>query len=294
MSFFLRRNLPVTVEDKSVVADFGPFTSGSASFPRNLPLDAATYFIAVRNSSSRTVNFTLTANLIEAPTASTIDLGLPTISPDKVELGSIQMPEPGSCSLGLTQYTISLADSMFCSAFTSWSVSLRGDQPLKLYARLGERVTVENGEVVADHKSDSTTAGGFAFSSSSVAPAAGVRTYFIAVENCNPNTTDYLLTFQPLIGDVIFPAVDTVFVEKKALNVVGCGLGVGGTVLFNGEPQKTKHGGVISGRFCAQDVLIVKKGGKRIKKIKPGESLTVTVKTDSGCTTFPVQVGPNG
>ena len=38
MSFFVRRNLPVAIEDNRVVSDFGPFVFGSLSLPQNLPI----------------------------------------------------------------------------------------------------------------------------------------------------------------------------------------------------------------------------------------------------------------
>jgi len=293
MNFFVRRNLPVTIEDNKVVADFGPLVVGTFSLPRDLPIDAATYYIAVRNYSPRAVNFTLIANLVGPPTADTVDLSFPPYNADifdKLELGSIPIPEADTCSLGRTQYTISLADSVYCSSATGWGVSLRGDRPLKLYARLGQRVSVENGKVVADFASDSSTLGGLFFQSSSGSPAAGVRTYFIAVENCSSNTANYLLSFAPFIADLPDPGINSVFLEERELYVIGYFLGQPSIVLINGEPQKTRYGGVVYDRFFAQEVLIVKKANK---KIKPGERVTINVKKD-GCTTYPFQyVRPN-
>lgn len=293
MSFFVRRGLPVTIEGNKVVADFGPFTAGMLELPRNLPIDAATYYIAVRNHSPRAVNFTLTADLLSPPTADTVDLSFPIPAiRDKVELGSIPAPESDTCSLGRTQYTISLADSMYCNVPSSWTVSLGGDQPLKLYARLGQRVTVEDGKVIADFASDSSTRGGSFFQGTSVSPEPGVRTYFIAVENCNSSASNYILNFTAFVGDVPPPSINSVFLEKKALHVIGYFLGPRSTVLINGEPQKTKYGGRVFDRHFEQDILIVKNARK---KIKPGESVTINVKSDSSCTTFPFRyVRPNG
>ena len=285
MNFFVRRNLPVTIEEKNVLADFGPFFGGTLSLPRKLPIDAATYYIAVRNFSPRVVNFTLTANLLGPPTADTVDFSLPTLGlGDKIEVGSIPTAAPTMCALGRTQYTISLADSVYCSVPTGWNVSLFGDQPLKLYARLGQRVTVANGTVVADTSSNSSNGGGFFFQSISGAAAPGVRTFFIAVENCSPNTANYVLSFGPFVGDLPAPSINWVSLEGKKLHVNGYFLNLASVVLINGEPQATKYGGRVYDRFFAEDILIVKNARK---KIPLGEIVTINVDTRSGCITYP-------
>lgn len=281
----VRRNVPVANEGGKIVADFGPTIISGLNLPSNPPLDAATYYIAVVNCATRAISFTLTANLIGPPNADRMDLGFPSLDIfERLELGSIPMTEPANCSLSRTQYTVSVSDSAFCDTPSGWFMSLRGDQSLNLYARLGQRVVVEDGKVVADFASKPPEGNGFFSVGSATAAAPGVRTYFIAVESCNPNAANYVLTFKPYIGDLPAPSINSVFLENKNLIVMGYFLGPSSTVLIDGNPQRTKYGGSVPGRFFTEDVLIVKKARRNIEQ---GQSITVNVKTESGCTTHP-------
>jgi hypothetical protein len=285
VDFYVRRNLPVTMGGDKVVYDFsvGQFIYQRLSLPFIPPLDAATYFIAVVNSSSRVVNFTLTASLVGPPTDDTVDLGLPSYeNNNRLELGSIPMPEPNSCALGRTQYTISVADHVYCDWGRGWALSLRGDRDVNLYVRRGQRVAVEDGKVVADFESKPPTGFGQFSVGGSVSPMPTVRTYFIAVENCNPGATNYALTFDSVIPDQPSPEITNAVLDGKALLVMGYYLD-SGTVLFDGEPQKTKYGGRSSGPPFPEDILIVK--GAR-NKIRRGDTVAISVKLP-GCTTPP-------
>jgi hypothetical protein len=288
----VRRNVPIANEGGRIVADFGPSIISGLNLPSNPPLDAATYYIAVVNCATRAINFTLTATLAGPPQAETVDLAFASLQvTERLELGSIPMTEPANCSLSRTQYTVSVADSIYCNAPSGWFISLRGDQSLNLYARLGQRVAVEDGKVVADFASKPPQGNGFYSVGSATAATAGVRTYFIAVESCNPNAANYALTFTPYIGDLPSPSINSVFLENKNLIVMGYSLGPLSTVLFDGNPQRTKYAGSVPGRFFNEDVLIVKKARRNIEQ---GQSITVNVKTDSGCTTRPFgYVRPN-
>jgi hypothetical protein len=216
-------------------------------------------------------------------TDETVDLGFPSINVfDKRELGSIPMPEANTCVLGQTQYTVSLAESTYCDWGTGWNVSVEGDQKLNLYVRLGQRVAVEDGKVVADFASRPPTGNATLSLFSSISPTPMVRTYFIAVENCSSSTASYSLVFRPYIPDLPPPSITNLFFEGKNLHVMGYFLGPGSTVLFDGEPQKTKYGGSFNGRHFTEDLLIVKKGRKTIR---PGA--TISVKLNTGCVTRP-------
>jgi len=283
----VRRNLPVANESGKIVADFGPTIIAGLNLPSNPPLDAATYYIAVVNCATRAINFTLTANLIGPPNAERMDLGLPSLGiVERLELGSIPMTEPAHCSLSRTQYTVSVSDSAFCDTPSGWTISLRGDQSLNLYARLGQRVAVEDGKVVADFASKPPEGNGFFSVGNATAATPAVRTYFIAVESCNPNAANYALTFKPFIGDLPASGINSVFLENKNLIVMGYFLGPSSTVLIDGNPQRTKYAGSVPGRFFNEDVLIVKKARRNIEQ---GQSITINVKTDSGCTTHPFE-----
>ena len=281
----VRRNLPVANESGKIVADSGPSIVAGFNLPSNPPLDAATYYIAVVNCATRAINFTLTAVLIGPPDADRMDLGFPSLDIfERLELGSIPMTDAANCSLSRTQYTVSVSDSAFCDTPSGWFITLRGDQNLNLYARLGQRVAVEDGKVVADFASKTPEGNGFFSVGSATAATPGVRTYFIAVESCNPNAANYALTFKPYIGDLPASSINSVFLENKNLIVMGYFLGPSSTVLIDGNPQRTKYAGSVPGRFFTEDVLIVKKARRNIDQ---GQGVTVNVKTDSGCTTRP-------
>jgi hypothetical protein len=80
--------------------------------------------------------------------------------------------------------------------------------------------------------------------------------------------------------------INSVFLEKKNLNIRGYFLDPSSTVLFDGEPQRTKYGGRVPGPPpFAEDLLIVKKARNKIGR---GETVTISVKL-SGCVTQPVQ-----
>ena len=285
VNFAVRRNLPVANESGKIVADFGPTIISGLNLPSNPPLDAATYYIAVVNCATRAINFILTANLIAPPDADRMDLGFPSLDIlERLELGSIPMTEPVNCSLSRTQYTVSVSDSPFCDTPSGWTVSLRGDQRLNLYARLGQRVAVEDGKVLADFASKPPEGNGVFSVGSATSASPGARTYFIAVESCNPNAANYALTFKPHIGDLPASSINSVFLESKNLIVMGYFLGRSATVLIDGIPQRTKYAGSVPGRFFSEDVLIAKKARRNIDQ---GQSVTINVKTDSGCTTRP-------
>ena len=292
LNLAVRRNLPVTKEGDKFVADIGPHVVSRISLPNKPPLDPATFFIAVINCGPQTINFTLTAHLVEQTNADTVDLSFPSIEiSERLELGSIPIREPNNCMLAQTQYKISLSDSAFCDLGSGWVVSLLSDQPLNLYARLGQRVAFENGEVVADLASKPPNGNGVFSAFSTVSSSASVRTFFVAVENCNSNAANYSLTLRSIIPDIPPPSITGASIEGKNLRVTGPFLSRSSTVLFNGIPQTTKYGGQQQGRFFTEDILIVKKGRK---KIKPGESVMISVDTNSGCTTRPFQfVRPN-
>jgi hypothetical protein len=174
---------------------------------------------------------------------------------------------------------------MYCSWGSGWSIALHGDQNLNLYVRYGQRVTVEDGKVLADFASKAPAGNGLFEVFGAVSRMPMTRTYFIAVENCNPNATNYSLIFRPVIPDLPSPTITSVFLEKKNLRVMGYFLDPSSTVLFDGEPQRTKYGGRFTGSPFPEDILIVK--GAR-NKLGRGESVTISVKLP-GCVTQAVQ-----
>lgn len=295
LTIAVRRNLPVAFEGGKFVADDGlNFPASRLSFPSSPPLDAATYYIAPINCSPRPINFTLTVNLVEAPDADTVDVPFPSVvsffdHSYRLELGSTAAPEKNGCSLGRTQYTISVPEGPYCEGPIGWAVDLRGDQNLNLYARLGQRVAVEDGKVVADFASKPPTGDGVFYLWNSYSPAPGVRTYFIAVENCNGGAANYVMRFFAAVGEFPPPSIIQAFLNGKNLEVHGYFLNRSSIVLINGEPQATKYvGNVPAFPFpFGADVLIAKRARN---KIAPGETVTITVQTGAGaCITHPRQ-----
>jgi hypothetical protein len=160
-----------------------------------------------------------------------------------------------------------------------------GDRDLTLYVRYGQRVAIEDGKVVADYVSTPPTGNGQYSVTGSVFPTPRVRTYFIAVENCNPEATNYALRFSSHIPDLPPPRITSVFLDKKDLHVRGTFLEPSSIVLFDGEPQKTKYRGQLPGNPFVEDLLVVKGARSRLRR---GQSVTISVKL-SGCIVYPVQ-----
>src|SRR5262249_36434272 len=187
MRFAIRQNLPVAVQGNHIIADIPPdsFTP-RVSLPEVPPFDAATYFIAVLNCFSQEVSFTLTATLVPPPTEDTIDIGFPSESPaprTRLEVGSIPAQFSYPCLLANAQYTISINDSPYCGAVNGWAVYFGQDRNLTFYVRLGQRVTFENGQVMADSafRSPNHNLLFSVFSSNTTSPR--IRKYYIAVES---------------------------------------------------------------------------------------------------------------
>src|SRR5215216_3108928 len=61
---------------------------------------------------------------------------------------------PNNCSLGLTQFTIQIDGQDACGS-THIETFLDATPSVKLYMRYGQRVTVENGQVIADYRDES-------------------------------------------------------------------------------------------------------------------------------------------
>jgi hypothetical protein len=102
---------------------------------------------------------------------------------------SIPAPPPDSCLLGLTQYTI-----LVPSGVNQLRVDLSGNQNLDLFARYGQRVTIQDDQVMADYESRSATATESLDITPSSSPPLQSGTYYIAVLNCGPGDASFTLT----------------------------------------------------------------------------------------------------
>jgi hypothetical protein len=105
-------------------------------------------------------------------------------------IGSIPAATMNNCFLDQTQYKIDkarLPDDLFYFPV----ILLRARQNVDLYVRYGERVTVEDGKIIADYSSKSST-GIERFDLFAVKDG----TYFVAVSNCSESAANYYLTYQ--------------------------------------------------------------------------------------------------
>ncbi len=103
--------------------------------------------------------------------------------------GSIPAPPSGSATLGQTQFTIQVP-----TGATQLRIDLSGNTDVDLYARFGNRITIQGGAPLADFKSESTTGNESIVITSSASPALQVGTYYIAVGNYGPGAANFTLT----------------------------------------------------------------------------------------------------
>jgi hypothetical protein len=120
----------------------------------------------------------------------------PTPTPSTIALtsgltrtGSINQPAQNSGTLGITQYTIVVP-----SGSTRLQVNLIGNQDVDLFVRFGQRVVIQNGNVIADYRSESFTGK----EAVTITPASSTPlrpgTYYIGVVNFGPGAANYAVT----------------------------------------------------------------------------------------------------
>lgn len=104
--------------------------------------------------------------------------------------GSIGAANPGFCSvLTATQYTIQVP-----TGSTQLRITLSGTQDVDLYARFGQPVGFANGQVISDHRSDSTSNDELLTITSSGAPPLQTGVYYIAISNCSTSAASFTVT----------------------------------------------------------------------------------------------------
>lgn len=104
--------------------------------------------------------------------------------------GSIGAAAPGFCSvLTATQYTIQVP-----TGSTQLRITLSGTQDVDLYARFGQPVGFANGQVISDHRSDSTSNEELLTITSSGSPPLQIGVYYIAVSNCSTSAANFTVT----------------------------------------------------------------------------------------------------
>jgi hypothetical protein len=190
------------------------------------------------------------------------------LTPLDDEKRSILPASINGCSLFETQYTLEVEEQDACGT-TFIEIILNSGADVNLYVRRGQRVAMEEGQIVSDYKSDSQTP----FKSVMLRPPYRGGTYYIAVANCGAEPASFALRFALAMADYFGPVIRVAEIEGKKLRVSGCMIDIDAVVLLNGQEQATK--------FTAEGempTLVVKKGGK---KIKPGETVYIQVKNSS-------------
>jgi hypothetical protein len=152
-----------------------------------IPLRSGTYFIAVNNFGPGAANFNLTATVTTGggggdPNTVALTSGVP-------QSGSIPAPTPGFVLVGTTQYTIQVP-----AGAAQLTVNLSGNPDVDLYVRFGQRITIQNGNIVADFISESTTGNETIVIVPGSSPPLQAGTYYIAVGNFGPGPATYNVT----------------------------------------------------------------------------------------------------
>lgn len=174
-----------------------------------------------------------------------------------------------ACALLEEQYTIDVHEQDGCGG-TFHEIMLNATPDVKLYVRYGQRVAVENGQVIADYKDESTSP----FKKVTLEPPYLGGTYYIALTNCAATPASFEIIFGVAVVDYFGPFIKGVSLKGKKLKVWGCYFDIDAVILVNG----TEFGAVYS---HSEDMptLVAKKAGK---KISPGETVFIQVMNPSG------------
>lgn len=163
------------------------------------------------------------------------------INVDNFRSGTIPASPGGSCLLSPVQFEFSVPEGDCEPVEIFLMPSLRANQNVKLYVRFGQRVTIENDNVVADFAADSGEALErrlqlFAVSN----PPLRAGNYFIAISNCGSEPANFTLHLVEGILDYFMPIriITRAEIEEKKLLVYGCFTKKGATLLLDGVPQK--------------------------------------------------------
>jgi len=177
---------------------------------------------------------------------------------------------PAGCTTSETQYTIQIDEGQNACGTTYIEIFLDTKPDVKLYVRYGQKVVFENGEVIADYKDES----GNAYKSVTLAPPYESGTYYIALVNCAPAPSNFLIRFAFYIVDYFGPYIREVSMKGKKLVVIGCRFLPDSVIMINGVEQRTSY-------MDDQEMpaLMAKKAGRGIS---PGETVYIQVKNSSG------------
>lgn len=269
---YVRRGIPVAIEDGKILADFKSVFLGLTdhiNLPSfgGAPIQPGTYFIAITNCAQVAANYKLIATISGPPDAERVNL-----SASNLIVGSIPAPVPGNCGISRTQYTVSEGFSN-CGGGIFWDVLINADQNVNVLIRKDRPVTVENGVFMYDRMSENQVK---VHSLSNFQETPGGGTFFIAVLNCGYEPVNYTVTSGAIIADVFPPIITTAFFKKKDLHIGGQFLSRG-TVTIDNQPQTA-----IEHRFdpVLGEVLIIKQAKKHIAH---RQTVRIVVTRFDGC-----------
>jgi len=150
------------------------------------------YSVAANTStSSRTGTITITGQTFtvnQAGGTSGSDVALTSGVP---QTGSLPAPStPNSCAVQLSpQYFIPVS-----SGATQLRITLSGNQDVDLFARVGQRITLDGGRLTSDYKSDSLAGNEEINVTPSSSPPLRAANYYIVVANCGPGAAGFTVT----------------------------------------------------------------------------------------------------
>jgi hypothetical protein len=192
--------------------------------------------------------------------------------------GTIPASSDGSCLLSPVQFEFSVPEEECEPIELGVTPLLRANQNVRLYVRFGQRVTIENGSVIADIMADSGEALERRLSLHVLTnPALRSGNYFIAISNCGPGVANFTLNLIGSIIDYFTPIriITRAEVDEKRLLAYGCFPKKGATLMLNGVRQKhTLHD-----EERRRGLVIAKKAGALIA---PLQTVTIQLQFPDG------------
>ncbi|HQR36614.1 MAG TPA: NF038122 family metalloprotease [Blastocatellia bacterium] len=198
VDLFVRFGSRIVVQNGGPVADFKSETesnneSVTVTPGSNPALQVGVYYIAIGNYGPGAASFTITATVIGGggPTPTPTPGGnTVAMSSGVPQTGSIPASQQsGGGILGEPQYSIQAS-----SGASQLKVNLSGNQDVDLYIRLGNRIGIQNGALIADFKSESETGNETITITSASSPALQAGVYYIGIVNWGSGTASFSVT----------------------------------------------------------------------------------------------------
>lgn len=183
--------------------------------------------------------------------------------------GTIAAASLNACALLDEQYTLEVYKQDACGT-TFHEIMVDTTPDVKLYVRYGQRVAVEDAQIIADYKDESSSP----FKKVTLEPPYPGGTYYIALTNCAQTPESFEIYFGVAVVDYFGPFIKGVSLKGKKLKVTGCYFDIDAVIVVNGieHPTVYSHNGDMP-------TLISKKAGKKISR---GETVFIQVKNGSG------------